>query len=195
MTNHPDRRVRRTRKALQDALLSLILERGYDSLTVEEITEQADVGRTTFYLHYQDKDALLLDLTGDFAETLRAEFLARLDEDEVCVRDLVALLFELAHANVEVYYATMSGRCGAQVLEQFQGILTALFQRTLEAQADRRGVELPLPTDFVAHYLFGALRESVIWWLDRRRPHTPAEMVTMFHRLTLSALSPMFEGA
>ena len=195
MTTHTDRRVRRTRKALQDALLSLILEKGYDSLTVEEIAERADVGRTTFYLHYQDKDDLLLELTGDFAETMRGEFLARLDENEVCVRDLVALLFELAHANVEVYYAIMSGRCGAQVLEQFQGILTALLQRTLEAQAERRGVELPLPAEFMAHYLFGALRESVIWWLDRRRPYTPEEMVTMFHRLTLPALSPMFEGA
>ncbi|MFP4345303.1 MAG: TetR/AcrR family transcriptional regulator [Anaerolineales bacterium] len=194
MTNHTDRRVRRTRKALQDALLSLILEKGYDSLTVEELAERADVGRTTFYLHYQDKDELLLDLTGDFAQAMQAEFLARLDENEVCVRDLVALLFELAHANVEVYYAIMSGRCGAPVLEQFQGILTALFRQLLEVQAERRGVALPLPTAFVAHYLFGALRESLIWWLDRRRPYTPAEMVTMFQRLTLPALSPLFEG-
>lgn len=48
-----DRRVRRTRRALQDSLTSLILEKGYDAVTVEDITDRADLGRTTFYLHYK----------------------------------------------------------------------------------------------------------------------------------------------
>ena len=55
-----DRRVQRTRQLLSSALLKLIEERGYDSLTVNDITEQANVGRATFYLHYQDKEQLLV---------------------------------------------------------------------------------------------------------------------------------------
>lgn len=55
-----DRRVRRTRRALQDSLTSLILEKGYDAVTVEDITDRADLGRTTFYLHYKDKEELLI---------------------------------------------------------------------------------------------------------------------------------------
>ncbi len=69
-----DRRVLRTHAALQDALLDLILEKRYDEITVEEITDWANVGRTTFYLHYQDKDALLLDVTGDFADEGASSF-------------------------------------------------------------------------------------------------------------------------
>jgi AcrR family transcriptional regulator len=56
----PDRRVLRTRRQLQDALMALVLEKGYDAVTIEDITERADLGRTTFYLHYKDKDELLM---------------------------------------------------------------------------------------------------------------------------------------
>lgn len=56
-----DRRVQRTRRHLREALMQLILERGYDAVTIEDITERADLGRTTFYLHYRDKEELLLE--------------------------------------------------------------------------------------------------------------------------------------
>jgi AcrR family transcriptional regulator len=57
----PDRRIGRTRRALKEALTALVLEKGYDSLTVEELTQRADLSRTTFYLHYRDKEQLLLE--------------------------------------------------------------------------------------------------------------------------------------
>ena len=56
-----DRRVQRTRKLLRSALVQLIMERGYDVLTIQDITDKANLGRTTFYLHYQSKDEVLLD--------------------------------------------------------------------------------------------------------------------------------------
>ena len=57
-SNKPDRRVNRTRRLLREALLALIMEEGYDAVTIEEITDRADLGRTTFYLHYRDKEDL-----------------------------------------------------------------------------------------------------------------------------------------
>src|SRR6266498_1508474 len=54
-----DRRVRKTRQQLGDALVSLILEIGYDSITIKDITDRADVAHATFYRHYRDKDELL----------------------------------------------------------------------------------------------------------------------------------------
>ena len=56
----PDRRVRRTQEALRDALVGLILEKGYQAITVQDIVDRADVGRSTFYAHFTDKDELLL---------------------------------------------------------------------------------------------------------------------------------------
>ena len=56
-----DRRVRRTRRALREAMRDLMSEKGYDQVTIEELTEKADIGRTTFYLHYSAKQDLLLE--------------------------------------------------------------------------------------------------------------------------------------
>ncbi len=188
MHDHLDRRVRRTREALQEALLILILEKGYDALTVEEIAARADVGRTTFYLHYHDQDDLLLSITGEFAEAMQEEFLLRLDESAAGIEELVALLFDLAGENVELFRAIMSGRCGAQVLSQFQRILLTLFRRMLEAQSGREGGELRLPVGFAASYLFGALRESLMWWLDHRERFAAEQVLEMFTRLTAPRL-------
>lgn len=58
-TRSPDRRVRRTRRRLKEALLALIDEQGYEGITIEDITGRADVGRSTFYSHYTSKEDLL----------------------------------------------------------------------------------------------------------------------------------------
>ena len=68
-----DRRVRRTRRLLRDALVSLVLERGYAGITVEDITDRADLGRATFYSHYTDKDDLLGQVVSDLADDLNPE--------------------------------------------------------------------------------------------------------------------------
>src|SRR6186713_3590542 len=61
----PDRRVARTRRALKDALTDLILEKGYESVTVQDVIDRADVGRSTFYAHFVDKDDLLMAILAD----------------------------------------------------------------------------------------------------------------------------------
>ena len=63
----PDRRIQRTRQSLRTALLTLIKEKGYDAISIEEITERANVGRATFYLHYKDKEDLLLEEFSEMA--------------------------------------------------------------------------------------------------------------------------------
>ena len=67
-----DRRIRRTQKSLHEALISLVLEKNYDSITVQEILDRADVGRSTFYAHFDGKDKLLLSGTHELRNTLNA---------------------------------------------------------------------------------------------------------------------------
>src|SRR5215813_6015421 len=61
----PDRRVARSRRAMKEALTDLILERGYESVTVQDVIDRADVGRSTFYAHFLDKDDLLMAILAD----------------------------------------------------------------------------------------------------------------------------------
>ena len=68
--NKPDRRIQRTRRALRNALLQLVKEKRYDSILVEEITQRANLGRATFYLHYKDKEDLLVDVFSEMAKEI-----------------------------------------------------------------------------------------------------------------------------
>ncbi len=68
-----DRRVSRTRRQLRNALMALILERGYNAVTIEDITERADLGRTTFYLHFRDKEELLVESLEEIAADLKSQ--------------------------------------------------------------------------------------------------------------------------
>ena len=70
MEKRQDRRITRTRNQLREALFELILEKGYDTVTIEEITDRANLGRTTFYLHYKDKEQLLLESINSIANDL-----------------------------------------------------------------------------------------------------------------------------
>src|SRR5688572_15483761 len=67
-----DRRIQRTRTLLRDALMRLIIRRGYDEITIQDITDEANVARTTFYLHFSDKDDLLFSTMRDVYEDLFA---------------------------------------------------------------------------------------------------------------------------
>jgi len=87
-----DRRVRKTRRALREAMQNLMAEKGYEQVTVEELTERADIGRTTFYLHYGAKQDLLLEQFDELLDQLveQLSFVARpLDDglgDEITIR-------------------------------------------------------------------------------------------------------------
>src|SRR5262245_57855262 len=94
-----DRRVRRTRRLLREALLSLTLEKGYDQVTVQEVLDRADVGRATFYAHFTDKDDLLISGLLELRDSLR-EQLATMVRSDGSTRpehpDLTRVLFEHA---------------------------------------------------------------------------------------------------
>jgi AcrR family transcriptional regulator len=193
--HHADRRVRRTRRMLRDALVALVIEKGYDTVTVEEITERADVGRTTFYLHYQDKDDLLLEVTGQVADQLESQILNLLHIKEVGIEDIAPMIFKLAGENLRMYRIIMSGQCGPKIFKQFQDRLTRLFRRVLKAEMKKSAVRPVIPLDLAATYLWGALQSTLVWWLDNDMPYQVHEMVRLFCQLSKQGTGCMLATA
>ena len=74
--NSADRRTQRTRKALQEALISLMFEKSYDAILIQEILDRANIGRSTFYTHFRDKDELLVEGLQNLRSMLRDAQLA-----------------------------------------------------------------------------------------------------------------------
>ncbi|MEO0561980.1 MAG: TetR/AcrR family transcriptional regulator, partial [Chloroflexota bacterium] len=90
-----DRRIRRTRKRLQDAVISLLQRKLLAKIQIKEIVEEADVSRTTFYQHFETKEQLLLSLIDDMFEKIHAEvFQERVDEEPLEILQLLTASYE-----------------------------------------------------------------------------------------------------
>jgi AcrR family transcriptional regulator len=171
-----DRRVRRTHRALHEALIALVLERGYDRLTVQDVLDRADVGRSTFYAHYRDKEALLTATFDEMRAQLQGELDAHVPGDPARPAEL---LFEHAHRNQRVYRALCGRRGGEVVLRHLHGMISELLRDPLRAHDPTIPVELAV--EFHASATLGLLR----WWIDHDFPHDPAWLAANYRALAL----------
>ena len=182
-----DRRVRRSRRLLQEALLQLVLEKGYDKVTVQDVLDRADVGRATFYAHFRDKDDLLVSGSEELREVLRGQMTAFLEaEDRPSDEQLVVtrVLFEHAARNRQLYRALIGNRGGGIVMRQAQRDLTGLFREHLQQAAAQHRLQPSVPVEIVVQYAVGSLLTLLTWWLDNDLPYSPAEMSRAFQRLS-----------
>lgn len=182
-----DRRVVRTRAMLQKAHLSLILEKGYDAVTVEDICEAANVGRSTFYAHYAGKD----DLKRSGLEELRRQLMRHHHPMSGAKgggeRGLGFSLpmFEHARDHIDLYRTLVGGRGGAVALSAIRQILADLIRADLPAAGDEPSVVL---REFAVQYLVGAFMAVLTWWLDNGAKSTPQEMDAHFRRIACEGL-------
>ena len=188
-----DRRVRRTRELLQKALIELISERGYDAITIQDIVDRANVGRTTFYLHYSSKDELFVSCHEAIISKFRIGPLHPLSREEL-------LSLEAPHGMTSAYRHLEEAR--ALLYSVFEGKDSLLILRRMrdwsarDIEANLRSAfpeeDSVIPLDVLALYLAGAQIGLVQWWLEKRQPHTLEDLAQMFHRLQRSAIREAF---
>lgn len=185
-----DRRVQRTRELLKKALMQLVDEKGYDAVTIQDITERANLGRTTFYSHYLSKDELLLDHHYDFASRL---IMRPLDYgelmDETPPSEIEQFLQEL-YENKSIYLTITRGK-DADVLTR--GVRQQGVDNLLNSLEISFGDKEPkYDRDLLANYIIGAQTTLIDWWLTTRTPHQASEVATMLHQLRRVAIQQAF---
>lgn len=185
-----DRRVARTRALLQQAHLTLILKRDYESITVDEICEAANVGRSTFYAHYTGKD----DLRRSGLENLRTQLREQQREawsapGDVRDRSLgfSLTMFEHARDHLDLYKALVGGRGGAVALGAIRQILSDLMRSELSATTDKISAD-DIPREAVVQYVIGAFMAVLTWWLDDGAKLPPRRVDAMFRRLATEGI-------
>ncbi len=181
-----DRRIQRTRKLLQEALMGLILEKGYAAITVQDILDRANLGRSTFYAHYRDKDDLLVSGFEHLKEMF--EFF---DVEGAAGRrgsgpgELTPSLAFFRHAGQQhrLYKALMGRKGGEAVQEYLRQYVSELLGSHLRRRApdDRK---LTVPREVLVHYVVSSFLGLLTWWLDHDMPYTAEQMNDLFMRLT-----------
>jgi AcrR family transcriptional regulator len=181
----PDERARRTRDRLGSAFVALIHEKPIENVTVQDVLNRAKVGRSTFYLHFRDKNDLLLSQLEVFLETM-STFLSVRKE----MSDRVAPVAEMFDhiKNQEKLYRILAG---AGRLNDFFDLAEGYIARGIENRL-RVSKRLPkIPQGELAARAFalaGSLLSLLRWWLDRGSKESPGEMDELFHRMVWKGL-------
>jgi AcrR family transcriptional regulator len=177
----PDRRVQRTRKLLQDALFALILEKGYEAVTVQDIIDRANVGRSTFYAHFLDKQELFLS----GFEELRIFLAERHAAANAGARrfSFSRGMFEHVQSHLPLYRALVGKQSGAVVVRHMHQMITDLVRDELAAMAP--GDAVLIRHEVVVQYTVSAFMGLLIWWADHEAPYSPAQIDAIFQQLAL----------
>ena len=180
-----DARVRRTRDALGDALVALMQEKPFDTITVQDVLDRANVSRSTFYTHYSDKDDLLMSDAEEFFEAISMALSQHGDKSDRVfpVQEFFAHL-----ADVQPFFKALvkSGKF-QENMELARGHFARGIERRL-AELPRGRSIAPNELPAIAFTHAGALLSLLTWWLDRGMRESPAEMDQLFHRMVWNGL-------
>ncbi|MFJ9446993.1 TetR/AcrR family transcriptional regulator [Kitasatospora sp. NPDC101235] len=171
-----DRRTRRTRRALRDALVALVMERGFAALTVEDITERADVARATFYSHCRDKDDLFTRVTTDLLQELgeRLQPLADKSDTGFTGEPLLALLHH-AEEERDLYRVILRGEGDGKPLRMFTEEAVRRIAAVFRRRAEQNHREPRIDPEVLARAWVGEHCAVMQWWLEGEADRMPAE--------------------
>ncbi len=153
-----DRRQRKSREAIYQAFSQLLLHKRYEQITVQDIIDEADISRSTFYAHFETKDMLLKAMCGDIFDHLFAGDLCDYPDQAPLLQPRLAhLLWHLREQKTQVL-GILSCEGGTLFMEYFKERLRGLFSIYLQ--------EFPqaVPQDFLLNHLVGSFCEAVRWW-------------------------------
>lgn len=196
----PDRRVSRTRARLRSALLTLISEKRYLDITVEEITSRADLSRATFYLHYKDKEDLLLDYLGELADAQvsaladfsLAEWRLHKSHSKPVAMPIKPILAAFQHIAeyADLYQLVLRGDGVPRLSDSIGKIITRAVNRFLltRLENEQQRFSLDLPVEFISSYFSGAFLGCVNWWLDTKLELSSEEITYHFQRMFIPGL-------
>lgn len=183
-----DRRIDRTLASLKSAMIELILEKHYDEITVQNIIDRANVGRSTFYVHYRDKE----DLFRSDWESMLDFFTAPIDQAMLAEGRLVQIsaLFQHVKDFHHLYRALVRSGKVDRLFAFGQGHMAARIEAKLTPLSSATP-SLPeaappsVPISLLSHMLAAEVFTLLRWWLDHNMPHSPQRLDEIFHQLVL----------
>ena len=179
-----DRRTLRTQEMLIRALLELIEKTHYDQITVKDIVEQANVGRSTFYAHYQNKDELLI---GGFEHMLNM-LVQHIDfsAGEQLTID-TSMLFKHAQGHFEIYRTLIWGSGFELLIQDGHAVLSQKIEDRLKILIPS-DENIQVPLSILAYIVAGALLVLLKWWLDNKLPYAPEQMDEFFQLIMMPGI-------
>ncbi|MCF6411446.1 TetR/AcrR family transcriptional regulator [Pseudalkalibacillus salsuginis] len=187
MSKKMDLRVKRTRKLINEAFLKLIQQKGFDSVTIQDIAEEALINRGTFYLHYEDKYDLLEKISRSAIDELTSVLnpVLHVKEHEVQIEKLrttIEKVYESMEKN-QVFYTVMFGEHGVY---NFRNNLEEVIRENFSKKMIELGVrpeDFEIPKDLILHFISAAFVGVVQWWLKQSTKPSSQEMAMKLSKI------------
>jgi AcrR family transcriptional regulator len=179
-----DRRIAKTRKMLQEALLALLRETPFEKIEIQAITDRANTARVTFYRHYGTKEELLLDMLADIYEELRSELTTISVEGLLDFQQTppIQVLFDFLQRDRALYKNLLTGSVGALIQRRVRHYLVLQVMLTFSNSPQYADQPIVLIANIIASQAIG----NVMWWLEEDLPYSPAYMARLTHLAAFS---------
>ena len=180
-----DPRVKRTRRLLRDALVSLILKKDFASITIREITERAEVAYITFYRHYESLDQLLMEVLDEgLAELMiHIEMLAK-QSDTSSLETEGRLIFEYIGQKADLFHILLKSQSVTRVRKKVVSNISAIFQKSC-VPLERLGNQVTI--NIASNHIATSLLSLIEWWLENNMKPFPIEMGKVYKSLIIDS--------
>jgi AcrR family transcriptional regulator len=185
-----DRRIQKTEALLRDALISLIREKAYDSIVVKEILDRANVGRTTFYTHFRDKDELLASSIREILCSARLTQLPAAKYEKILRFSLPVFeyLEQHRHSHGRASGTMNDARSRAVLHEHLQSVLVELISDDVKQVQGTRTTIGQMPSDVLTNYVASTFVLVLNWWVDTDSPLAANEVNDLYRALVFPTL-------
>lgn len=174
-----DRRQQKTRAAIFTAFSTLLAAKNYSKITVQEIIDTANVGRTTFYAHFETKDDLLKELCAELFEHIIGSAMDcththGLYSNGNAPESVFCHLLQHLRENDRNIIGLLSCESSEIFLRYFKDSLNELIRSQFVNQD--RNTNIDIPQDFLINHISGSFVEMVLWWINGRMKQSPEQL-------------------
>jgi AcrR family transcriptional regulator len=189
-----DRRIQKTQGLLREALVSLIHEKSYDAISVKEILDRANVGRSTFYTHFRDKDELLVSGIHEMMRSLHSAVLPSPAKGYEKIIRFSLPIFEYHDRHRHTGVAKMGAKGRAIIHEHLQKVIADLITEDVrKALQSRRKAAGQIPLAVLVQYVASTFILVLNWWAESKGPLRSEEANGLFRALVLPTLAAIFD--
>jgi AcrR family transcriptional regulator len=192
-----ERRRRQTRQQLIQAAVALVLEKGYEAVTIQEITDRADLGRGTFYIHFKDKEEAIWSAIQDGLRETEEETHRQYASPFPPQLEYYAYrnIFRHAERHQALYRVMLGGRGSAAMTARVQAHFAGEFRRDQAALSGGVFKEFTVPEEILAQVVTGSVIQAVRWWLETPNRYSADEMAGFLYECLHHQAPPKAEPA
>lgn len=178
-----DRRIQKTRKAIYEAFSGLLQKKKYSAITIQEIIDEANVGRSTFYSHFETKDELLYNMCDDIFESIHINVSK---DASGAFRIPISYLLQHLLDNKKIIVGIFHDECYEYIIRKYKSKWREMLKQHFIEEHPQANWKVPI--EFLINHVISSAAEMIRWWVDTGMKYEPIQMEQYWFALITPAI-------